>query len=123
MGVTAETAADTSTAARGNSRRMSPVCSGAVRSMRRSTCLVYGPPVARIPLCDAAGSQYGFGVADVIPVFPLSHVLLPGLPLPLHIFEPRYRQLLMDVRTETSAGAFGVLALRHGAEVGCEDRK
>jgi Lon protease-like protein len=31
-----------------------------------------------------------------LPVFPLSVVLFPGAPLPLHIFEPRYRQLLAD---------------------------
>ena len=31
-----------------------------------------------------------------LPLFPLSVVLFPGTPLPLHIFEPRYRQLLAD---------------------------
>ena len=31
-----------------------------------------------------------------IPIFPLSLVLFPGTPLPLHIFEPRYRQMLAD---------------------------
>lgn len=31
-----------------------------------------------------------------IPLFPLSVVLFPGTPLPLHIFEPRYRELLAD---------------------------
>ena len=31
-----------------------------------------------------------------LPLFPLSVVLFPGTPLPLHIFEPRYRQLLTD---------------------------
>jgi len=31
-----------------------------------------------------------------LPVFPLAVVLFPGTPLPLHIFEPRYRQLLAD---------------------------
>jgi Lon protease-like protein len=31
-----------------------------------------------------------------IPLFPLPLVLFPGAPLPLHIFEPRYRQLLAD---------------------------
>jgi Lon protease-like protein len=31
-----------------------------------------------------------------LPVFPLSLVLFPGTPLPLHIFEPRYRQMLTD---------------------------
>ena len=33
-----------------------------------------------------------------LPVFPLPVVLFPGVPLPLHIFEPRYRQMLDDVR-------------------------
>ncbi len=33
-----------------------------------------------------------------IPLFPLAVVLFPGTPLPLHIFEPRYRRLLADVQ-------------------------
>lgn len=45
------------------------------------------------------------GVAD-LPVFPLPVVLFPGVPLPLHIFEPRYRQMLLDVRV--SNNLFGV---------------
>jgi Lon protease-like protein len=32
-----------------------------------------------------------------LPVFPLPVVLFPGVPLPLHIFEPRYRQMLVDI--------------------------
>ena len=32
-----------------------------------------------------------------LPVFPLPIVLFPGVPLPLHIFEPRYRQMLTDI--------------------------
>ncbi len=35
-------------------------------------------------------------MAARLPLFPLSVVLFPGTPLPLHIFEPRYRQLLAD---------------------------
>jgi Lon protease-like protein len=31
-----------------------------------------------------------------LPLFPLPVVLFPGTPLPLHIFEPRYRQMLAD---------------------------
>ncbi|HZE74649.1 MAG TPA: LON peptidase substrate-binding domain-containing protein, partial [Gemmatimonadales bacterium] len=31
-----------------------------------------------------------------LPLFPLNVVLFPGTPLPLHIFEPRYRQMLAD---------------------------
>lgn len=37
------------------------------------------------------------GVSEM-PVFPLPVVLFPGVPLPLHIFEPRYRQMMLDVR-------------------------
>lgn len=51
-------------------------------------------------------------------MFPLSHVLLPGMPLPLHIFEPRYRQLLADVQEGPGTPSFGVVALRRGSEVG-----
>lgn len=35
-----------------------------------------------------------------LPIFPLSIVLLPNELLPLHIFEPRYRQMLEDIRLE-----------------------
>jgi Lon protease-like protein len=31
-----------------------------------------------------------------LPIFPLSVVLFPGTPLPLHIFEPRYKRMLAD---------------------------
>lgn len=33
-----------------------------------------------------------------LPLFPLPVVLFPGMPMPLHIFEPRYRQMLTDIR-------------------------
>jgi ATP-dependent Lon protease len=33
-----------------------------------------------------------------LPVFPLPVVLFPGVPLPLHIFEPRYRKMLDDIQ-------------------------
>src|SRR5678815_4675516 len=41
-----------------------------------------------------------------LPLFPLPVVLFPGVPLPLHIFEPRYRQMLLDIRDENNL--FGV---------------
>ncbi|HET6890095.1 MAG TPA: LON peptidase substrate-binding domain-containing protein [Pyrinomonadaceae bacterium] len=37
-----------------------------------------------------------------LPLFPLPVVLFPGVPLPLHIFEPRYRQMLTDVRASNN---------------------
>jgi uncharacterized protein len=46
-------------------------------------------------------------------------VLLPGASLPLHIFEPRYRQLTIDLVTGALPGrAFGVIALRQGHQEG-----
>jgi Lon protease-like protein len=57
-------------------------------------------------------------VGDVIPVFPLSHVLLPGMPLPLHIFEPRYRELLTDISGGPGTPSFGIVSLTRGSEVG-----
>ncbi len=45
------------------------------------------------------------GVTE-LPLFPLPVVLFPGVPLPLHIFEPRYRQLLIDIRVTNNL--FGV---------------
>lgn len=50
-------------------------------------------------------SEKVIGVKD-LPIFPLSVVLFPGVPLPLHIFEPRYRQMLGDIRVSNSL--FGV---------------
>jgi ATP-dependent Lon protease len=37
-----------------------------------------------------------------LPVFPLPLVLFPGVPLPLHIFEERYRRMLADVRASNN---------------------
>jgi ATP-dependent Lon protease len=54
-----------------------------------------------------------------IPLFPLNVVLFPGAPLPLHIFEPRYRQMVKDCLEEKTE--FGMLlALPKGvARIGC----
>lgn len=54
----------------------------------------------------------------IIPVFPLGTVLFPGLVLPLHIFEERYRTLVRDLVASTAdePHEFGVVTLRHGSE-------
>ncbi len=50
-----------------------------------------------------------------IPLFPLPNaVLFPGMPLPLHIFEPRYRQMVRDVAEAEKT--IGMLLLRPGWE-------
>jgi Lon protease-like protein len=55
----------------------------------------------------------------LLPLFPLDVVLLPGIPLPLHIFEPRYKEMIGECRANNAP--FGVVrALEDGvAEVGC----
>lgn len=82
---------------------------------------------------DPAHTVYGSTVGtrrEVIPLFPLTDVLVPAMPLPLRIFEPRYRQLLADLFPDDPAPAlaegptgpdgeptgFGVVALRSGSE-------
>lgn len=54
-----------------------------------------------------------------IPLFPLNVVLLPGVPLPLHIFEPRYK--LMIGRCLDEHLEFGVILARSEgiAPIGC----
>src|SRR6185295_490428 len=39
---------------------------------------------------------------DELPLFPLAVVLFPGLPVPLHIFEPRYRKMLEHIQASNS---------------------
>ncbi len=51
-----------------------------------------------------------------LPLFPLHVVLYPEMPLPLHIFEPRYREMILRCREENSP--FGVVLIQDGEEVG-----
>jgi len=62
------------------------------------------------------------GERATIPLFPLGLVLLPGMLLPLNIFEPRYRTLVQDLLASPaqSLPAFGVVAIRQGHEVGAD---
>jgi uncharacterized protein len=51
-----------------------------------------------------------------LPLFPLNTVLCPGIALPLHIFEDRYRALVKHCIDSSSP--FGVVLIREGREVG-----
>ncbi|HEY3163618.1 MAG TPA: LON peptidase substrate-binding domain-containing protein [Candidatus Limnocylindrales bacterium] len=51
-----------------------------------------------------------------LPLFPLNTVLCPGIALPLHIFEERYRSMIRHCLETTSP--FGVVLIREGREVG-----
>ena len=55
-----------------------------------------------------------------LPYFPLHVVLFPHLPLPLHIFEERYRAMARDLVSDGSAfaGRFVVSMITEGSEVG-----
>jgi Lon protease-like protein len=56
---------------------------------------------------------------SLLALFPLDLVLFPGAPLPLHIFEPQYKELITECLT--SKTTFGLVRSRESAlaEVGC----
>jgi Lon protease-like protein len=49
-----------------------------------------------------------------LPLFPLNTVLFPGTVMPLHIFEPRYRQMIADCQREHKP--FGIVLMRPESE-------
>jgi Lon protease-like protein len=57
--------------------------------------------------------------AELIPLFPLSVVLLPAMPLPLHIFEGRYKELMGEVIP--AQAEFGIVLAKEGGivNIGC----
>jgi Lon protease-like protein len=59
-------------------------------------------------------------VSDTLPMFPLNTVLFPGLSVPLHVFEDRYRALVHHLLRvdEPADRVFGSVAIREGYEVG-----
>ncbi|GGC63467.1 LON peptidase substrate-binding domain-containing protein [Hoyosella rhizosphaerae] len=59
----------------------------------------------------------------ITPMFPLGSVLLPGGALPLHVFEPRYQQLVTDCLNSDSAPQFGQVLIARGREVGGGDTR
>ena len=58
-------------------------------------------------------------MSSLLPIFPLELVLLPGVPLPLHIFEPRYKEMIAECLEQKKP--FGVVrASSDGvADIGC----
>jgi len=59
----------------------------------------------------------------VMPMFPLGSVLLPGGVLPLHVFEPRYRQMIVDILADDGTPEFGQALITHGREAGGGDER
>ncbi|MDP4589089.1 MAG: LON peptidase substrate-binding domain-containing protein [Candidatus Nanopelagicales bacterium] len=58
----------------------------------------------------------------VMPMFPLGSVLMPAMPLPLRIFEPRYLKLLGDLMASEKP-EFGVVLIERGDEVGGGEKR
>ena len=58
-------------------------------------------------------------MSPLLPLFPLNLVLLPGTPLPLHIFEPRYKEMIGECLENKML--FGVVRAQETdlAEIGC----
>jgi Lon protease-like protein len=58
-------------------------------------------------------------LSSILPLFPLDVVLLPGAPLPLHVFEPRYKEMIGECLDRNEV--FGVIRAKEGtvAEIGC----
>lgn len=59
-------------------------------------------------------------VSDALPMFPLNSVLFPGLSVPLHVFEDRYRALVHHLLrvNDPAERVFGSVGIREGYEVG-----
>lgn len=53
-------------------------------------------------------------------LFPLGAVLYPGLLLPLHIFEDRYRRLVRELLAGPEPRRFGIIAIKKGRETGVD---
>lgn len=59
---------------------------------------------------------------DILPFFPLSVFLFPGEDMPLHIFEPRYKQLINEARTLDISFAIPFVIQQEMQPFGCEVR-
>lgn len=60
--------------------------------------------------------DFDLSIPRELPLFPLNVVLFPGMPLPLHVFEPRYHALVKRCLMENRV--FGVTLISSGPEVG-----
>jgi Lon protease-like protein len=58
-------------------------------------------------------------VPDLLPIFPLNVVAFPGMTVPLHIFEDRYRAMVRHLlgMPDKADRLFGIVAIREGYEV------
>ena len=62
---------------------------------------------------------YRMNFVPLLPLFPLEIVVFPGAPLPLHIFEPRYKEMIGECLSQNRA--FGLVRAKENAvsAIGC----
>ena len=90
----------------------------AARGVNTSGLMVGEPPTTRTtPLGPTMGvfEPTDEGGLVELPLFPLQTVLYPGLPIPLHVFEDRYRRMFK--RILDGDRRFGVVAIVKGRDV------
>ena len=70
-------------------------------------------------ILSAIAGTFGVFFVSLLPLFPLDVVLFPGTPLPLHIFEPRYKEMISECVDRKKS--FGVVRAKEEgvAEIGC----
>ena len=64
--------------------------------------------------------RYGGSMGEessLLPLFPLGTALVPGMVMPLHLFEPRYRLLAEHLEQTDTPRRFGIVGIRVGREV------
>lgn len=74
----------------------------------------------KLHLYKSPRDHYNQQVPQLLPIFPLDSVLLPGVTLSLHIFEPRYKEMIEECLTGKKS--FGVVRAKPDegiAEIGC----
>src|SRR5258708_15079392 len=69
-------------------------------------------------MCLAQLGKIFVTIPQELPLFPLGTVLFPGMALPLHIFEERYKLMISECVRESRP--FGVVLIRSGRETGAD---
>lgn len=64
-------------------------------------------------------------MAEKVPLFPLNGVVFPGVTLPLHVFEERYRAMVRHLLTvrDPANRVFAIVTIREGYEVGSHETR
>ena len=105
-------------------QRLSRRCFITTTALAAAGTIVWGigTPRAAIPTTKRRDSSDSIIEPVFLPMFPLPMVAFPGEEIPLHIFEPRYKQLIGECRENDSG--FGITPILkgriapHGTEVG-----